>query len=144
MRIKLAYGKTGLWIDLSDTWNITLVEPAFVPGLPDPAGDLAAVLRQPIDAAALRERVAPAHKVGIIFSDITRPTPNHVILPVVLRELAEAGVPRDRGALPMDPGDGDFADPAVKLVLARLQEKLRLGLTDETDDGHGPGGPTNA
>lgn len=95
MRIKLAYGKTGLWTDLPDNWNVTIVEPAFVPGLPDPAGVLTAALRQPIGAVALRERVAPEHKVGIIFSDITRPTPHHVILPVVLRELAEAGVPRE-------------------------------------------------
>lgn len=46
----------------------------------------------------------------------------------------EAGVPRERGALPMDPPDSDFADPAVKLVLTRLYEKLRLGPTDEAPD----------
>ena len=31
-----------------------------------------------------------------MFSDITRPTPHHLILPAVLRELTEqAGVPRE-------------------------------------------------
>ena len=96
MRVKLAYGKTGLWIDLLDTWNVTVVEPSFVPGLPDPTGALEAALRQPIGAPALRDIVKPAHKVGIVFSDITRPTPHRQILPVVLRELAEqARVPRE-------------------------------------------------
>jgi nickel-dependent lactate racemase len=95
MRVKLAYGKTGLWIDLPETWNVTVVEPKFVPALPDPPEVLAAALRRPIGATSLRDWVAPGHKVGIIFSDITRPTPNHLILPTVLRELTEqAALPR--------------------------------------------------
>jgi len=96
MRVKLAYGKTGLWIDLPDTWNATVVEPSFVPGLPDPAAALKAALRQPIAAPALRDVVTPGHKVGVVFSDITRPTPHRLILPAVLRELVgQAGVPRE-------------------------------------------------
>ena len=96
MRVKLAYGKTGLWIDLPETWNTTIVEPKFVPALPDPTGALEAALRQPIGAPALRDVVAPDHRIGIIFSDITRPTPHRLILPAVLRELTEqAGVPRE-------------------------------------------------
>jgi nickel-dependent lactate racemase len=35
----------------------------------------------------LKELVHPSDKVGIVFSDITRPTPNHIILPVILDEL---------------------------------------------------------
>jgi nickel-dependent lactate racemase len=90
MHIKLAYGKTGLDLTLPDGLNITVVEPAFVPGLPDPAAALAEALRSPIGAAALREAVRPGETVGVIFSDITRPTPNHLILPAVLAELAQA------------------------------------------------------
>ena len=36
MRIKLAYGETGLEVNLPDEWNVTVVEPRFVPGLSDP------------------------------------------------------------------------------------------------------------
>ena len=96
MRVKLAYGKTGLWIDLPDAWNTTVVEPRFVPGVPDPVRALEPALRQPIGAPALRDLVAPDHRVGIVFSDITRPTPHRLILPAVLRELTEqARVPRE-------------------------------------------------
>jgi nickel-dependent lactate racemase len=85
-----------LWIDLPDTWNTTLVEPTFVPGLADPAGALTAALRSPVGAPALRDRVRPGDRVGVVFSDITRPTPHHLILPAVLRELTEqAGVPHE-------------------------------------------------
>ena len=34
MRLKLAYGREGLWVDLPDR-NVTVVEPRFVAGLPD-------------------------------------------------------------------------------------------------------------
>ena len=95
MRIKLAYGKTGLNIDLPDDWNVTVVEPRFVPGLVDEPGAIRQALRHPIGAVPLSKFAHKGQTVGIIFSDITRPTPNHVILPVVLSELTEAGIPRE-------------------------------------------------
>jgi lactate racemase len=87
MRIKLAYGKQGLMLDLPETWKVDVVEPRFTPGVPDPAQALTKALRAPRGMAALREFVNPGDRVGIIFSDITRPTPLHLILPALLREL---------------------------------------------------------
>jgi hypothetical protein len=37
VRLKLAYGKDGLPLELDDALNVTVVEPAFVPALPDAA-----------------------------------------------------------------------------------------------------------
>jgi nickel-dependent lactate racemase len=93
MKIRLAYGKTGLEIELSDELDVTVVEPKFVPGLPDPRAALREALGAPIEAPPLRELVKADDKVGVVFSDITRPTPNHLILPVVLDELAH--VPKE-------------------------------------------------
>jgi lactate racemase len=94
MRIQLAYGKSGLPIDLPDDSDVTLIEPRYVPALPDPAGALAQALRAPIEAPPLRQAARPDHKVGIIFSDITRATPHHLILPAVLAELGH--VPQEQ------------------------------------------------
>ena len=88
MRLTLAYGKTGLPLELPDDWRATVIEPRYVPGLPDSAAALTAALRQPIAALPLREIVRPEQRVGIIFSDITRATPHELILPAVLTELA--------------------------------------------------------
>ena len=97
MRIKLAYGKTGLWLDLPEAWHATVVEPRFVAVLPDPAAALTAALRQPIGAPPLHSLVHPGHKIGVVFSDITRPTPHRLILPAILHELTEeARVPREQ------------------------------------------------
>lgn len=88
MDVKLAYGKTGLWLKLPDTWDVTVIEPGFLPGLADPAAALHAALCRPVAGAPLREFVQPGDRVGVVFSDITRATPHGLILPAVLAELA--------------------------------------------------------
>lgn len=88
MRVKLAYGKTSLPLELPDELDVTVVEPTFVAGLPDPQAALRQALAAPIGAPALRQLVRPGERVGVVFSDITRPTPNHLILPAILDELA--------------------------------------------------------
>lgn len=87
MQVRLAYGKEGLWVDLPDH-NVTLVEPRFVPGLPDEMETIRGVLREPIGTPPLRELVQPDDTVAIVFSDITRPQPRKRMLPVLLEELS--------------------------------------------------------
>lgn len=91
MYVELAYGKHGLTIELPDEAEV--VEPAFVPGLPDEAAALRAALRAPIDRPPLRELARPSDRVTIVHSDLTRPAPNERMLPVILEELHAAGVP---------------------------------------------------
>jgi lactate racemase len=79
MKIKLAYGKTGLDLTLPDNADVTVVEPGYVPGVPDADAALRAALSAPIDAPPLRELVAAGDTVAIVFSDITRPAPTHLI-----------------------------------------------------------------
>ncbi|HZY43799.1 MAG TPA: nickel-dependent lactate racemase [Anaerolineae bacterium] len=93
MQIRLAYGKTGLMVELPDDRSVTVVEPQFVPGLPDAREALRQALRTPLNSTPLRELAKPTDKIGIVFSDITRPTPHHLLIPSVLEELAH--VPRE-------------------------------------------------
>jgi nickel-dependent lactate racemase len=88
MITRLAYGKTGLQVELPDALNVTVIEPAFVPGLPDQRAALAQALQTPIASPPLRDLVKPSQRVGIVFSDITRPTPNHLLVPAVLDALS--------------------------------------------------------
>jgi nickel-dependent lactate racemase len=92
MNVGLAYGRTGLEIELPDDAGVTVVEPTYVRGLADQAVALRKALRQPIGSPPLRELVGPSDEVGIAFSDLTRPTPNDLILPVLLDELAHVPV----------------------------------------------------
>ena len=65
----------------------TVVEPTYVPGLPDPVGAIRDALRNPLGAPPLRQIAAPHHRVAISVCDITRPMPSAILLPVLLREL---------------------------------------------------------
>jgi nickel-dependent lactate racemase len=88
MLIHLAYGKTGLEVDLPDDWDVTVVEPKYIPGLPEPRRAVTEALRSPLGTAPLREQVKATDRVGIIFSDITRATPHSLLIPAILDELA--------------------------------------------------------
>lgn len=92
MKVRLAYGRQGLDVDLPDH-NVTVVEPRFVEGLADEAAAIRAALRAPIGTPPLRDLVRADDTVAIVFSDATRPTPNDRMLPVLLAELAH--VPRE-------------------------------------------------
>jgi len=92
MQVNLAYGRTGLTVDLPDETD--LVETHFTPGLPDEAVALRDALRHPIGSKALADLVRPGQTVAIVHSDITRPTPNDRIMPVLLAELEGAGIAR--------------------------------------------------
>lgn len=93
--VHLAYGKRGLRVNLPDTVPVTVIEPRFVPGLPDEEAALREALRSPIGSPPLADLVRPTDTVAIVFSDITRPMPNDRVLPVLLEELAHVGVPDD-------------------------------------------------
>ena len=88
VKVRLAYGRTGLEVKFPDEWDVTVIEPRFVPALPHPEAALRQALLHPLGSPPLRDLVSPADRVGIIFSDITRPAPNHLLLPAVLDELA--------------------------------------------------------
>ena len=87
MKVRLAYGKEGLWIELPDD-NVTVMEPRFVPGLPDETEAIRNALRKPIGTPPLLDLVKPDATVAIVFSDITRPQPRERMLPVLLETLS--------------------------------------------------------
>jgi nickel-dependent lactate racemase len=95
--VQLAYGKSNLEIELPQDWDVTVVEPHFVQGFANPEHKIRDSLLTPINAPALRDFVKPGNKVGIIFSDISRPTPNQVILSSILEQLAD--IPKIRVTL---------------------------------------------
>jgi nickel-dependent lactate racemase len=92
MEMKLAYGRTGLTVDLPEGADV--IEAAPVPGLADEAAAIREALRRPIEAEPLAASVKPGDTVVIVHSDITRATPNDRILPVLVAELESAGVHR--------------------------------------------------
>lgn len=92
MKVDLAYGHNGLTIELPESTDV--VQSNFIPGLDDEAASIRDALRHPIASLPLSALVDPGDTVVIVHSDITRPTPNDRILPLLLTELEEAGIRR--------------------------------------------------
>ncbi|MGE5543143.1 MAG: lactate racemase domain-containing protein, partial [Bacillota bacterium] len=58
----------------------------------DPTGEVLRALAQPIGRPSLHEQLRPGLKVCVVVSDITRPVPYRVILPVLLAYLNRGGI----------------------------------------------------
>ncbi len=63
--------------------------------LKDVPARVSEVLANPTGTPPLKELARGKRRVLIVADDISRPTPVHAVLPPVLRELHEAGVPED-------------------------------------------------
>ncbi len=92
MRVHLQYGHDGLAVDIPGR-NVTVLEPRFLPGLPDEHAAFIEAVRQPIASAPLREIVRATDRVAIVIADITRPLPSERLLPWLLEEIGH--VPPD-------------------------------------------------
>ena len=92
MKVDLAYGHGHLPVELPDD-RTTVIKPAHTPGLADERAAVFAALEKPIGAQPLRHWIKPGHRVCILFTDITRATPNERLIPWLLEHLAY--VPRE-------------------------------------------------
>jgi nickel-dependent lactate racemase len=90
MLIHLAYGETGLDLNLPDGGPVTVIEPASRPGVRDPAAAVREALRHPIGSPPLRDAVPAGARIGIVFSDLTRPSPSRLLVQAILDELPAA------------------------------------------------------
>ncbi len=95
MRVPIAFGRTGLEIDLPDTHEYCVLKsPALAP-LPDPVAAVEAALERPTAGESLAALAKGKRSAAISVCDITRPAPNPVVLPPLLRSLQAAGIPKN-------------------------------------------------
>lgn len=92
MKVKLAYGQGQLIVDLPED-RTTVIEPAHTPGLANERAAVFAALTQPIGTKPLREWIKSGDRICILFTDITRATPNERLIPWLLEYLRD--VPRE-------------------------------------------------
>ena len=96
MKVNLAYGQGQLTVELPMD-RTTVIEPSHTEGLADERAAVLAALDQPIGARPLREWIKPGDRVCILFTDITRATPNERLIPWLLDYLR--AVPREQVTL---------------------------------------------
>jgi nickel-dependent lactate racemase len=81
-----------LTFDLPPGWQGTVVESKIVPPIKDVPAAVAEAVSEPTNSPPLQELARPGDRVCIVFTDVTRASPDHLLVPPVLAELEAAGV----------------------------------------------------
>jgi nickel-dependent lactate racemase len=95
MRITLAYGKTGLPIEVPDDRLMKVLSMRPEPPLADPRAAVAEAVEKPLAGPPLRQIAAGKKTACILICDITRPAPNAIVLPPILKVLTECGLRKE-------------------------------------------------
>jgi nickel-dependent lactate racemase len=95
MQINLAFGTTGVTVDLPAGFRYRVLETRSAKPLPDWRCAIDSALDDPIGSPPLDEIARGKSSVAISVCDITRPAPNRKTLPPVLQRLEKAGIPRE-------------------------------------------------
>lgn len=90
------FGKGELNFDLPAGFKeATVVESAAVPPLPDVSASIQSALDNPIGSPPFRELAGRGDRVCIVITDMTRPCPDHLLVPPMLEALQLSGVARE-------------------------------------------------
>lgn len=93
--VEFAFGKTGLEVVLPEGPDWQELRVKWAESLEDPLQAIERALDAPIGCPPLKEMARGKRSAAISVCDITRPAPNRLTLPPVLRRLAEAGIPKE-------------------------------------------------
>jgi nickel-dependent lactate racemase len=94
MKTNLAFGKHGTPAVLPPGFEYIVLDTKSARSTADPVAAVEAALDSPIGSASLQDLAAGRRTVAISVCDITRPAPNSLVLPPVLKRLEAAGIRR--------------------------------------------------
>ncbi len=95
MKVLLKYGTAGLPIEFPESSGfVGILGPRESEPLLDPSESAARSLQEPICSPPLAQLARGKKNACIVVSDITRPVPNQLLLPPILKTLEEEGIPR--------------------------------------------------
>ena len=90
----------------------------------DPIG---LALAAPIGTPPLHKIVRAGQRITIITSDITRPCPSHLMLPPIMNELAQAGIPDEHVTVVFALGAhrANTPEECIRLIGSEMYRRLR-------------------
>ncbi|MBI3247558.1 MAG: nickel-dependent lactate racemase [Deltaproteobacteria bacterium] len=94
MKVTLAFGRDGAEIEIPSHVQASVLHAKSAEAAVSADAALAEALANPIGTPPLLELARGKKTAAISICDITRPAPNRIVLPHVLRALEQAGVPR--------------------------------------------------
>ena len=89
---RIPFNKGSLDFELPAQMRGTYLPSRRMEPLADLEEAIAKALANPINAPPLRETAKPGHTVCVVFTDISRDSPDNLLVPALLTELQMAGV----------------------------------------------------
>lgn len=98
------FGKDGIEVEVPDRFNCHEVRSRKAVAVGDETGAVNDALDHPIACEPLADLARGAETAAISVCDITRPAPNRITLPPLLKRLHEAGITKDNIIVPIATG----------------------------------------
>jgi len=95
MKFQIPCGKSCVEIEVPSDALIPIAPFCEAEPVADPLASVSAALANPIGSAPLSEVARGRKSAVIVISDITRPVPNRIILPPILKKLERASISRE-------------------------------------------------
>ena len=95
MQVNIKYGRGEIELDIPTPNLVGVLASQEFPPIENPEQAILDALETPIDSPSLLEMAENRKSATVVISDITRPVPNKLILPPMLRLIEEQGVPRE-------------------------------------------------
>jgi len=92
---RVPYSKSSLKFRLPATMQATIAGSQSSEPVNDPSLSIQSALAHPIGSPPLHKIARPGNRVCIVFTDSTRSSPDHLLVPALLDELEKAGVQDD-------------------------------------------------
>jgi len=92
---RVPYGKEEITFELLPGMKGAVIHSQPIPPLDDVPSAIDKALAEPVNSAPLRELAKKGDTACIVFTDITRACPDHLLIPPILRELHASGVRRE-------------------------------------------------
>jgi lactate racemase len=135
VRLGAWYGDQERALDVPPSWDVEVLAPATPP--PIGQAEIRAAIANPVGRAPLRMAARGKRRPLIVVDDLTRPTPTDLVIPLLLRELEAAGIPRHEVGIIVASGAHGAPAPgaAEKKAGAEAAAGCRLLLHDARNAG---------
>lgn len=130
LRTAAWYGDRTVDLELPESWETSVFTPTTGPVLTD--AELRERIESPVGQLPIRKRCSETTRPLIIVDDLNRPTPVSRVLPLLVRQFTDAGVPTRNITILIGPGSHAPPSPAavVKKVGADLIHSCRVRVHD--------------
>ena len=128
MRVNMKYGRGEIGVDVPKPNLISVLASQEFPPIENPEQAILDALETPTDSPALSEMAKNRKSATIVISDITRPVPNKLILPPMLRIIEEQGVPREEIRILIATGihRPNEGDELLEMVGCQIMENYQI------------------